>query len=158
MQLISNLSAAVTAATFLRILDFSKQNGFDLANGGCTDLTPVQSFAVAPVLNQRWTMTGGPTVFNIVSTCNTFLTYPGAQSGAIALRSQATTRSTATNWTVSLVNPAVSTGPWTIIDAVTNTALTSWDRHPDSALPDAPITLEERNATDTRQQFWFATF
>ncbi|KAJ7888952.1 hypothetical protein B0H14DRAFT_3429926 [Mycena olivaceomarginata] len=139
MQLISNLNAATTAATFLRILDFSKQNGFDLANGGCTDLTPVQSFAVAETANREWTMTGGPTIFNIVSKCNMFLTYPGAQSGAIALRSQATTRSTATNWTVSLVNPAVSTGPWNIIDAVTNTALTAWDHHPGSALPDAPV-------------------
>ncbi|KAJ7323526.1 hypothetical protein DFH08DRAFT_941449, partial [Mycena albidolilacea] len=34
----------------------------------------------------QWTMPGGPTIFNIVSKCNTFLTYPGAQSGAIALR------------------------------------------------------------------------
>ncbi|KAJ7208279.1 hypothetical protein GGX14DRAFT_395937 [Mycena pura] len=105
-----------TAATLLRILDFSQKNGLDLASGGCTDLTPVQSFAVGQTDDQQWTMTGGPTVFNIVSKCNTFLTYPGAQTGAIALRSQASTHSAATNWTVLLVNPAVSIGPWKLAD------------------------------------------
>ncbi|KAJ7761763.1 hypothetical protein B0H16DRAFT_1530489 [Mycena metata] len=162
MQLISNLSAAATAATLLRILDFSKQHSFDLANGGCTDLTPVQSYTVTVTANQEWTMTAtgglGQTIYRIASgTCNTFLTYPGAQSGAIAVRSQATTRSTATNWTVSLVNPAIPTGPWNIIDAVTNAALTAWD-HNTLVVSTAPITLEPLNATDTRQQFWFATF
>ncbi|KAJ7721203.1 hypothetical protein B0H16DRAFT_1603023 [Mycena metata] len=156
MQLISNLNAAATAATLLRIFDFSKQHSFDLAGGGCTDLTPVQSFTIGATANQEWTMTAtgglGQTIYQIASKCNTFLTYPGAQSGASTFRSQATTRSTATDWTVSLVNPAIPTGPWNIIDAVTNAALTAWDH------TTAPITLEELNATDTRQQFWFAAF
>ncbi|KAJ7785061.1 hypothetical protein DFH07DRAFT_948143 [Mycena maculata] len=74
---------------------------------------------------------------------------------AIALRSQATTRSTATtSWNVSLVNPLQPTGPWVIVDESSGATLTAWDHSPDSVLPDAPITLEELNvANDTRQQF-----
>ncbi|KAJ7434122.1 hypothetical protein B0H11DRAFT_2119430 [Mycena galericulata] len=160
MQLISNFAAAAAAGTVLRILDFTQQNGFDLTSGGCADFTPVQSFqAFAGLGNQAWTLTGGPLSWQIVSNCNTFLTYPGAGS-AIALRSQATTRSTATtSWNVSLVNPLQPTGPWLIIEESSGAALTAWDHSPNSVLPDSPITLEELNATnDTRQQFWFVSF
>ncbi|KAJ6570876.1 hypothetical protein DFH09DRAFT_1277496 [Mycena vulgaris] len=158
VQLISNFTAAVAAATILRILDFKQENSLDLANGGCVDLTPVQTFKSSSVINQRFTMTGGPAIFQIVSKCSTFLTYPGAGS-AIALRSQATTRAAATaSWNVTLVNPAAPTGPFNIIETTSKAALTAWDHHLGSALADGPLTLEEFNHTDTRQQFWFATF
>jgi hypothetical protein len=54
VQLISNVTAAATAATLLRILDFQQQNGFDLASSQCNEFTPVQSFTVSPgVTNQH---------------------------------------------------------------------------------------------------------
>ncbi|KAJ7268315.1 hypothetical protein C8J57DRAFT_1324868 [Mycena rebaudengoi] len=155
MKVFSNFTAAATSVTLLRILDFSQKNAFDLTGGGCAELTSVTNFAFAGNANQAWTLSGGPIFFQIVSRCNTFLTYPGAASGAIALRSQAVTSSRSTNWLISLVNPAVPTGPWNIVEAATNTSLTAWDRNPINVAPEAPLTLEERNAPDTRQQFWF---
>ncbi|KAJ7851967.1 hypothetical protein B0H13DRAFT_2084597 [Mycena leptocephala] len=102
VQLISNFTAAAAAATALRILDFQKGHGLDVTGAQCTDLTPVQSFLTGKVGNQE-----------IVSNCGKFLTYPGALTGAMAIRSQATILSEATSsWTVALVNPAIPTGPW----------------------------------------------
>ncbi|KAJ7128484.1 hypothetical protein C8R44DRAFT_732827 [Mycena epipterygia] len=162
MQLVSNFTTAATAATILRILNFSKLNSFDLANGVCGDFTPVQSYQVgAGFPNQEWLLTGGPLTWQIVSAnCNTFLAYPGAgpnSSPQIIVRAQTVTRKTATtSWQVSLVNPAVPTGPWTIIETASGAALTAWDHDGISVLPSSPITLEEANPSDTRQQFWFA--
>jgi hypothetical protein len=99
-------------------------------------------------------MPGGPTIFNIVSKCNTFLTYPGAQSGAIALRLPRApllpigpSRSSiqqcppdhGSKQTLTLGLSRDIMSVYSIIDAVTNTALTAWDHHPGSALPDAPV-------------------
>ncbi|KAJ6532436.1 hypothetical protein B0H19DRAFT_1081498 [Mycena capillaripes] len=157
IMLISNLTLAAAAGTVLNILNFPKENAIDLASGGCIELTPVQIFHASLTTNQHWTLSGGPSTFQIISKCGTFLTYPGAGS-AIALRSQATTRANATAaWTIKLVNASAPAGPWNIFETPSNAALTAWDLHPGSALLDAPLTLEEFNSTDTRQQFWFAT-
>ncbi|KAF7344168.1 hypothetical protein MVEN_01707200 [Mycena venus] len=156
VQLISNFTAAATAATLLRILDIRKDHAFDVTEAGCTDLTPVQSYSAATVGNQAWALVGGPLSFQIVSFCNTFLTYPGAQTGAIALRSQATTHPVASSsWIISLVNPAIPTGPWNIIEEASNTYLTVWDQVVATQGQGTPITLEDGNPDDIRQQFWF---
>ncbi|KAJ6464455.1 hypothetical protein C8R45DRAFT_1219929, partial [Mycena sanguinolenta] len=145
MHLISNLTLVASASSLVRILDFSQQHCFDLTNGGCVDFTPVQNYGCATGNpNQEWTLNGGPSSFNILSTkCNTFVTYPGA-GDAIALSSQATTRSAPpVDWIVSLVNPAAPTGPWNIIEPISNAALTAWDHDPASGvLSSAPLTLE----------------
>ncbi|KAJ7899228.1 hypothetical protein B0H14DRAFT_3424061 [Mycena olivaceomarginata] len=144
IMLISNLTLAAAAGTVLNILNFPKENAIDLANGGCIELTPVQIFHASLTTNQHWTLSGGPSTFQIISKCGTFLTYPGAGS-AIALRSQATTRANATAaWTIQLVNASAPAGPWNIFETPSNAALTAWDLHPGSALLDAPVRLDFR--------------
>ncbi|KAJ7450878.1 hypothetical protein FB451DRAFT_1285378 [Mycena latifolia] len=156
VQLISSLSAAVAAATLLRIVDVKEKNGLDLAHGACMEFTPVQSFPSAQIANQEWILAGGPFTYQIVAAnCGTFLTFPGAGS-PIAIRSQTTTRSfPASSWNLTLANAAIPTGPWNIIEASSNTALTVWDQDPAFAASGTPITLETPNPNDTRQQFWF---
>ncbi|KAJ7907984.1 hypothetical protein B0H13DRAFT_1879089 [Mycena leptocephala] len=139
IMLISNLTLAAAAGTVLNILNFPKENAIDLANGGCIELTPVQIFHASLTTNQDWRLSGGPSTFQIISKCGTFLTYPGAGS-AIALRSQATTRANATAaWTIQLVNASAPAGPWNIFETPSNAALTAWDLHPGSALLDGPL-------------------
>jgi hypothetical protein len=54
VQLMSNVTAAATAATLFRILDFQQQNGLDLASSQCNDFTPIQSFTISSgVANQH---------------------------------------------------------------------------------------------------------
>ncbi|KAJ7331382.1 hypothetical protein DFH08DRAFT_814691 [Mycena albidolilacea] len=139
IMLISNLTLAAAAGTVLNILNFPKENAIDLAGGGCIELTPVQIFHASFTTNQHWILSGGPSTFQIISKCGTFLTYPGAGS-AIALRSQATTRANATAaWTIQLVNASAPAGPWNILETPSKAALTAWDLHPGSALLDAPF-------------------
>ncbi|KAJ7843648.1 hypothetical protein B0H14DRAFT_2778434 [Mycena olivaceomarginata] len=162
VQLISDVTAAATAATLLRILDFQQQNGFDLASSQCNEFTPVQSFTVSPgVTNQHWTLAGGPSAFQIISSaCNTFLTYPGAGTPSLALRSQATSRSIpSSSWVLILADPgpAGSARAWNIVEASSGMYLTAWDQDHDAAVISngSPLTLERGNPNDTRQQFWF---
>ena len=134
MQLLSNLTALVAAATTLSILDYSQQNAIDLSNGqqNCADFTAVQTWPYAANNeNQRvcllsilplnctlttvqWTMLGGPDTYQIQSPeCGLYLTYPGVESSALAQRAPLTSHSNfSSSWTISLVNPSVPTGPW----------------------------------------------
>ncbi|KAJ6555174.1 hypothetical protein DFH09DRAFT_1280534 [Mycena vulgaris] len=56
--------------------------------------------------------------------------------------------------TQELLNPAVPTGPWNIIETSSFGALTAWEQNPSSVLSNAPITMEESSPDDKRQQFW----
>ncbi|KAJ7869006.1 hypothetical protein B0H13DRAFT_2558041 [Mycena leptocephala] len=157
VQLLSNLTSAATAASLLRILDFTRQYGLDVSGALCTDLTPVQSYQTAAVSNQEWILSGGPLTFQIsVSNCNKFLTYSGTATGALAIRSQPSIRSAASSsWMLTLVNPIFPSGPWNIIEAASGMALTAWNSDAATMSKGNPITFEVPNPNDTRQQFWF---
>ncbi|KAJ6571611.1 hypothetical protein B0H19DRAFT_1064679 [Mycena capillaripes] len=123
-------ASPAAAGTVLNILNFPKENAIDLANGGCIELTAVQIFHASLTTNQHalpirtfdahadiehtgeWTLSGGPSTFQIISKCGMFLTYPGAGS-TIALRSQATTcANTTAAWTIQFVNASAPAVPF----------------------------------------------
>ncbi|KAJ6560547.1 hypothetical protein DFH09DRAFT_1364735 [Mycena vulgaris] len=162
VHLLSNVTAATIATTIYRILDFKQQNGFDLASSQCNDFTPVQSFTISPgVANQHWTLALGPAAgLTLIgsSTCNTFLTYPGAGTPSLALRSQLTSRSTPSSlWILMPVRQStpITAGTWNIVESSSGTYLTAWDQDPAVMSSGSPLTLERENPNDTRQQFWF---
>ncbi|KAJ6473477.1 hypothetical protein DFH09DRAFT_1218926 [Mycena vulgaris] len=162
VQLMTNVTAAATAATLFRILDFQQQNGLDLASSQCNDFTPVQSFTISSgVANQHWTLalvpgSANPGLTQIISSaCNTYLSYPGQGTPSLALRSQATSRSSLfSSWHLIAVG---STGAFNIVEFSSGTYLTAWDQDVDPAVMSSgsPLTLERENPNDTRQQFWF---
>ncbi|KAJ6525137.1 hypothetical protein B0H19DRAFT_1084986 [Mycena capillaripes] len=157
VNLLTNLTAAASAATLVGIFDFQKQNVLQFIY--CDDFSPVSKLSLgsttAPAI---WTLVGGPLTFQIASNCavNTFLTYPSGLSADAQHAPLVTRPGATTSWIIQLVNPTIPTGPWFILENISRKAITAWNGDPASANGRAPITLQNLNSTDTRQQFWFS--
>ncbi|KAJ7086934.1 hypothetical protein C8R44DRAFT_991438 [Mycena epipterygia] len=122
---------------------------------------PPPSSSCAPILIPQWTLALGPAAgLTLIgsSACNTFLTYPGAGTPSLALRSQLTSRSTpSSSWILMPVGQStpITAGTWNIVESSSGMYLTAWDQDPAVMSSGSPLTLERENSNDTRQQFWF---
>ncbi|KAJ7283201.1 hypothetical protein C8J57DRAFT_1709654 [Mycena rebaudengoi] len=119
---------------------------FNLVNTNSANLTPVQGWNDRAVSASRWLFlnTSTPNVFQIVNTgTGTFLSYSTAPASASAIRAQIVGNQAPSLWSF---NPAG--GP--LIETVSGRAVTSW---PVGASGSNPLTLEDRNAADTHQNF-----
>ncbi|KAJ7290648.1 hypothetical protein C8J57DRAFT_1213286 [Mycena rebaudengoi] len=139
VNLLTNLTAAASAATLIGIFDFQKHNLIQFIY--CDDLSPVSKLSrgstSAPAI---WTLVGGPLTFQIAGNCvvNNFLTYPSGLS-ADARHSPLVTRPGATtSWSIQLVNPTIPTRPWFILDNISREAITAWNGDPASVNGRAP--------------------
>lgn len=127
VNLLTNLTAAASAATLIGIFDFQKQNVIQFIY--CDDFSPVSKLSLgstsAPAI---WTLVGGPLTFQITSNCavNTFLTYPSGLSADAQHAPLVTRPGATTSWIIQLVNPTIPTGPWLYVILVPDYSELTW--------------------------------
>ncbi|KAJ7283209.1 hypothetical protein C8J57DRAFT_1217679 [Mycena rebaudengoi] len=139
---------APAAAVGFLIVDYQSQV-FNLVNTNSANLTPVQGWPDQKPTASIWDLvdTATPNVYQIVNRgTGTSLSYSTAPTASSAIRAQIVGNKTPSLWRL---DPAG--GP--IIETVSGLAVTSW---PVGASFSNPLTLEQRNASDSHQIFKFA--
>ncbi|TCD66027.1 hypothetical protein EIP91_001880 [Steccherinum ochraceum] len=153
-----NLTALAIAATAVNILDFQGR-ALDLTNGVANDFVPIQAFEFLNVFEQQWILTStqstGASPFKITNArTGSVLSYasantPGLTSVGNVIRQQLMAHTSAsTTFDVTFVGSG-----FTITEAATGLALTSWAADPQAASASNPLILDAAVANDRQQIF-----